>query len=899
MTLHIVRLEISSLSRLLLKSITLSLLGFTWCVPATLAKQPSLTVIELYDGPAGASYLQLGDVLINGKSELRDCTPFLDAPVDKSTYNKMQKVTPSPGAVLERGDDGVFRYSTGEGNAICLVPDEVKFGHNAPYSLSDLADQAIFTGTPIRVSSVVAERPPPLKKGVKLVFVAAPDLELAEFLRAQRATDVASWQSYLSEYPASSHASYAKSSLTSLYIESGEASLANYQKSIATTSPSYSDLKDAKVKADNAQATLPNQEQTVKLSSDIRNDLAAIAEKGLGELNTYSIALQSHTPGYVHLQNARKFSEILSGIDPDFPAGKALLEDAMKATNEFNRAIQSAESAAANKQMDNALEIVTPLREFSSEEPRIKAVVDAIYGYDLQLGKQLAGVANWDGAIKQLEKAANVRDTVEVRDSLAEARKQLVLARDKAAAAKALESSKAFEQQHNNIDAFEVLYNLPSSQRALVADDIERLKSGYVPGAVQAAAVLQKAHSPISRLGDEIGIEKAYNYLQQAYELSGNKAFSDKMDILGDDLSSYFVIQAKRYLDKPSGSGTELGWTYLEEALFYKPSNQTAHDAEVAATPAHAMHSKISIRVQFRDQTSLRESTGFIHQLEDAIITGLEVPTIKAIRYGETANSVEPDFQLAGDVLEHQITETPTLDSIESNYRFGTHDDTNDAWNKANRAYEAALRKLQMDQSAIQGAEVKGHKKAINELNSTISADQKLISEAQTLVDSLPRTVTSDVIRPYHYTRKTIDIKNTIKLQFRIAETLSGQMGDAVMVEKEDPRQFVLLEDVKPDDTEGVKLTGTAPNSKELQTALENSTRDELVEAVRLKVKKLPLRIYNEARSKEQEENADGAAEDYLRFLSCTLDDGSTEREHAKSFLAQQFNMRPTASVSQ
>jgi aminopeptidase N len=124
-------------------------------------------------------------------------------------------------------------------------------------------------------------------------------------------------------------------------------------------------------------------------------------------------------------------------------------------------------------------------------------------------------------------------------------------------------------------------------------------------------------------------------------------------------------------------------------------------------------------------------------------------------------------------------------------------------------------------------------------------------------------------------------------------------MGDAVMVEKEDPRQFVLLEDVKPDDTEGVKLTGTAPNSKELQTALENSTRDELVEAVRLKVKKLPLRIYNEARSKEQEENADGAAEDYLRFLSCTLDDGSTEREHAKSFLAQQFNMRPTASVSQ
>lgn len=109
----------------------------------------------------------------------------------------------------------------------------------------------------------------------------------------------------------------------------------------------------------------------------------------------------------------------------------------------------------------------------------------------------------------------------------------------------------------------------------------------------------------------------------------------------------------------------------------------------------------------------------------------------------------------------------------------------------------------------------------------------------------------------------------------------------------------MLVEDVKPDDTEGVELTGTTPNSKELQTALENSTRDELIEAVRLKVKELPLRIYNEAKSKEQEENADGAAEAYLRFLSCTVEDGSAERQHAKSFLAQQFNMRPSAGVSQ
>ena len=46
--------------------------------------------------------------------------------------------------------------------------------------------------------------------------------------------------------------------------------------------------------------------------------------------------------------------------------------------------------------------------------------------------------------------------------------------------------------------------------------------------------------------------------------------------------------------------------------------------------------------------------------------------------------------------------------------------------------------------------------------------------------------MTQDVIRPYQYTRRTIDINNTIKLQFRIGDTLSGQMGDAIVVEKQD-----------------------------------------------------------------------------------------------------------------
>ena len=897
MALSIVMQRARSQRSFLCKTVALAVLGLGWYAPAALAKQVSLTAVELYDGPSGAAYVQLADVLINGKFEMRDCTPFQAGAIDKTTYGKMEKLALAPGGILERGADGVLRYSTDSAKAFCLAPDNVKFDHNATYTLSELADRAILTGSPIAPTSVAAGALPPLKTGVKLVFLAAPNLELSEFLRAQRAGEIDGWSNFLSKYPASPHTADAKLALATLYVAAGEASLGKYGKSVAAGSPSYGDLKDSKVQADKAKAVYSSLDQIAKLLGEIREKLAAVAENGRGELTAYQAAFKNHAPGYVHLQNARKLSEAVSGIDPGFAAGQALAGDVMQAGNAFDSALRSAESAVVAKQMDQALEAIAPLRPFLDEEPRIPAVIDAAYGYYLDLGKKFGDAADWPNAIKQYEKAVGAKDTAEAQDALKEAHRQLVIVEDKAAAAKALASSQEFEQQKDVIGAFEVLYNLPPAQQELVSSDIARLKDAYVQSAVRAAKDLQKAHDPIRGLGDEIGIEKAYAYLDRAYELSKVDAYQDTKAILGDDLSAYFVDQAKRYLDKPAGSGTEVGWTYLEEALFYKPDNQTAHDAKVAAAAAHAMHSKISIRVQFRDQTSQRNSTGFIPQLEDAIITGLEAPTIKAVRFGEATGGVEPDFQLAGDVLEHQVVEVPTIEARESKYRAGTHDDPNEAWTKANRAYEAAMRQLTTDQSALGGAESKGKKHDIKEVNAKIAEDQKAVADAQALADSLPRTVTSDVIRPYQYVRKTIDVKNTIKLQFRIGETLSGQMGDAVVVERADPKQYVILEDVKADDTEGVKLGGTTPNTSELQTALDNAARDELIEKVRLKVQELPRAVYDAGKSREQEENMDGAGEYYLRYLSCTTEDGSAERRHAKEFLAEKFNMRPAGDL--
>jgi tetratricopeptide (TPR) repeat protein len=855
------------------------------------AKPASLTAIVLYDGPSGAAYLQVGDLLINGKAEVRDCTPFQGGSIDKTTYGKMQKVVLAASLILERDQQGVLRYGPANGSPLCIVPENIKFEHNAAYSLSELADQAKLSGTAI---DVAATGLPIIQKGVKLVFVAAPDKELAEFLLAQRAATIPGWQNYLAKYSSSSHVQEAKVSLSLLFVGAGEGYLSAYGKSAATLAPSYADLKNAKAQEEKALAITPSLDQAMKLKAAVLKELNAIADRGQSELQAYKTALQAGVAGYIHLQNAKKLGDALAGIDPGFQPGQDLLKNALLASNAFDSALLNAESAVTGKQMDAAMESIKPLIPFSSEEPRIPAVVNAAYSYYFQLGKQFSAASDWDNAIKNLNKAVKVKDTSEVDEAIKQANKELVIVRDKTAATKAQETSKDYEDKKDYINAFETLYYLPPAQKALVSDDIDRLKDLYVKAATDQAQILQKIHEDLAVTGtaDEIGMEQAYQYYVMAYELTQQATYHDSMAVLAEDLSKYFVIKAKTYIDKPEGSGTEIGWQYLDEALAYLPSNQLAHDTKEAARAAHDMHSKISFKVLFRDQTSSRDSSGFIDTLEDAIVTGLEEsPTIKAVRAKEQSGTVEPDFELEGEIVEHQITETPTVTAKASVYFVTTRDVDNEKWSTAKRSYDTALREIDADNTNLQAAATKNNKKLMKEISAKLDQDKKTEADAQTVLDSTPPKRTEDVTRPYNYHERTIDVQNTIKLQFRIGETLSTQKGNAEVVEKGDPRQFVLIEDVKPEDTNGVKPTGTSPNTRELQTALENTVRDLLIEKVKARVSRLPQELYSRAKAKEDEEDINGAGEAYLRYLSATSEDGSAERKHAKGFLKSNFNM--------
>ncbi len=287
----------------------LGVIALGWHDPSALAKEPSLSAIELYDGANGAAYVQLADVLINGKAELRGCGGSAANSIDKSEYGKLPRVGLAPGGVLERGADGMLRYGTGQAPGACVVPDNVKFEHSAAFTSVMLADQADLRGRAIGGGPDAAATAQPLKKGVKLVIVAAPDVELAEYLLADRVGTIPAWKGYLTKYAGGAHADIAKRALTSLYVDAGQRALSSYQKSVSSPSPSYGDLKNARAQLILAHAVLPNSQGEVALVNGIRSSLEGLTEKAHAEVEAYKSALAAASPGYEHLGNAKALAD--------------------------------------------------------------------------------------------------------------------------------------------------------------------------------------------------------------------------------------------------------------------------------------------------------------------------------------------------------------------------------------------------------------------------------------------------------------------------------------------------------------------------------------------------------------------------------------------------------------
>src|SRR5208282_5905966 len=154
------------------------------------AKDTSLTAVVLFDGPQGAAYVQITEAALNGKIEVRSCDGV--SRLDKNTYNGLPRASLAGASSLQRGADGVLTL-TANGRSVCVVPSNLKFERSVELTPAAAAEQAMIRGTPVS-SSPRDAMIPAFKPGVQLVFIAAPDVELADFLRAQRANTVRDWE---------------------------------------------------------------------------------------------------------------------------------------------------------------------------------------------------------------------------------------------------------------------------------------------------------------------------------------------------------------------------------------------------------------------------------------------------------------------------------------------------------------------------------------------------------------------------------------------------------------------------------------------------------------------------------------------------------------------------------
>jgi hypothetical protein len=530
--------------------------------PAAFSKDAPLTAIELFDGPGGAASVQVTDLLINGKAEVRSCGGATQ--INKSTYGKLIKIPLNSSVTsLERDAKGVMNLTRG-GAAECVVPSNLKFEKDETLTLAQIADRAALTGQVLSSSPAGTTAVPAFKAGVQIVFVAAPDVELGEYLRGTRAHSVMQWQDYLAHYPKAAHTDSAKQALATILLKEGNDGLASYRGSASTPAPAYPDLRTAFLRAEQVRELIPANDGVTKLRENIRAELLLVADKSRTELQTYKQALASHTAGYVHLAKARQLTDHTLEVDAHFDQGLTLQTAIAAESNRVETTLHSAESMIAAQHYDEAVTAIADFRSFADEEPRIAAIIDTTYKYHFDRGKTDAAAQKWHEAALEYQKASDLKPTAESATALKQAQAAFISTTNRAAADAALQQSSAFEQDKHYIEAYEVLADLPEAQRSLVQDQMALLAANYVKAASDEAKKLKDAHAPIQGKADEIGVQKAYDYLRRASSLQpDDQTLKLRLELISQILSDYYFSQAKKYLEKPLGSGVGIAWLYL------------------------------------------------------------------------------------------------------------------------------------------------------------------------------------------------------------------------------------------------------------------------------------------------------------------------------------------------
>src|SRR5207248_4660043 len=129
----------------------------------------------------------------------------------------------------------------------------------------------------------------------------------------------------------------------------------------------------------------------------------------------------------------------------------------------------------------------------------------------------------------------------------------------------------------------------------------------------------------------------------------------------------------------------------------------------------------------------------------------------------------------------------------------------------------------------------------------SMAAVQEHEAEARHTLQNIEQTRPENVIEPYNYMKKNIDLTAVIEMTFRIKDQSGNAIETPVSIKKDDHQVVVVLENVKPEDTEGVRKQSTELDQAQFLTDLEIQARDALIKTVSEKVMLLTVMIIAEA----------------------------------------------------
>ena len=863
------------------------------------AKDSSLTAVVLFDGPQGAAYVQITEAALNGKIEVRSCDGV--SRLDKNTYNGLPRLSLSGASSLQRGADGVLTLTV-NGKSVCVLPSNLKFERSAELTPAAAAEQATIRGTPASASPRDAVIPD-FKPGVQLVFIAAPDVELADFLRAQRANTLSDWEDFSTRYPSSERRASAQNTIAAFHQQVAEAAFAQFQSSNGAKKPDLALLRQAWLETQSASLASPDFKPAARLMDDLSQELDNLSRPDQTRLQAYRKALQDHTSGYSQLSAAKVHVQRLLEVRPDYSPLVSLQREIAAEQRKLDAAVVNAQVSIAESHYDQAVNSLGAYVAFASEVPRVDAVISAAFQHHYDNGQKQSAHHDWEKAITEFGKASALRpDRKDVQAAADNAAAQLEAQRNQEAVNTAVLESDEFARKKQFVEAYNVLADLPEKQRALVTSQLAALAHDYLGAAVQRAQKIQESHVPIKNPADENAALEAYVLWDRASALGDDPAITLKRDFLSAKISAYYLDQANRYLQKASGAGAGVGWLYLKQAARYGITDVDSLKDEMARyEPLYQRRSQLSVGIVFRDQTSRRDSHGFTEQLADAITSGLDslgTPIVVMRNPSEAEGAQHPNFTLVGQVLEHRIVKNAHLEAPESKYRAGAHESKNPAWLQIESAYESAQQQLSSAQHALADAQAQHKKKqVIADATDAVQQAQKSVDDLRHKLDTTEQSRQEIVVESYHYTKKTIDLTASAEIEFQFRDPTGNLFGQPVDVHKEKHTTTVVLQDVKADDTEGITNKGVEPDGAQLLTDLEIDSRNALVKAVQEKAADLPAEVLQAARILAQQGDTDGAAELYVLYLNATPQTASSGRDEAVKFLRDQFNLALSADA--